>query len=127
MPHASEMATAWLRCTAVALDDTQRVRVRYQGYTAADDEWRPLSDLRPHCPRVPPGWRAKPRRVGEEVEVSWAPQGHPTCMWEAEVRAVEQKRCQVRFKGFGADWDEWVLRTSTRLRNTGAVFVWPEG
>ena len=60
-------------------------------------------------------------RPGDAVEVSWAPEGHPAARWEAEIisavftRGGGKGRAKVRYKGFGAGWDELLGHGSPRL------------
>ena len=61
------------------------------------------------------------RPAGDAVEVTWAPEGHPAARWEAEVigaagtRSGGKGRAKVRYKGFGAGWDELLGHASPRL------------
>ena len=80
----------------------------------ATRRWRPLSQLRAFEPRPPAAWRSYPRAVGEAVEVSWAPDGHPAAKWEANVISTG-RRALVRYVGFEAGWDEWLAHNSPRL------------
>ena len=128
LENADEMRHAWWRGRAVAFDDAfddaraqPRALLRYRGYEdEAEDEWRPLSQLRPFEAEPSQGWRAAPRAVGEAVEVSWAPDGHPSARWAARVVGVKTPkrglpRVNVRYDGFGDDWDEWLRRDDARL------------
>lgn len=79
---------SWWRCTVVGLEASAsrrvlRVRCQYHGYSKPEDiEWRALEDLRPFEDwSVSTNWRKCPRHVEEELEVSWAMDGHPVARW----------------------------------------------
>ena len=103
------------------------VSVRWYGYTAKDDEWRPLDCLRPFSPaEAHAGWRRERRQPGDLLEVSWAIHGHPAARWEAVVldvngemnghpRGPSHDWIWVHFEDFSNDWDEWLGASSRRL------------
>ena len=80
-----------------------------------EDEWRPLTQLRPYEERPSALWRSTKRTKGEAVEVAWAPPDHPTARWEAKVIAVRARKAKVRFLGFDASWDTWLPHDSDEL------------
>ena len=99
------------------------VSVRWYGYTAKDDEWRPLDCLRPFSPaEAHSNWRRQRRQPGDLLEVSWAIHGHPAARWEAVVLDVNGDNhpvytdwILVHFEDFSNDWDEWLGASSRRL------------
>ena len=92
------------------------VLARYRGYEdAAEDEWRPLVQLRAFEPHPPSSWRSTKQVKGEMVEVLWAPPDHPTARWEAVVSQVRVNKAQVRFVGFSANWDTWLPHDSKQM------------
>ena len=110
LENASEMQYAWWQADALAFDARRGlVRVRYRGYEDdTEDEWRPLSQLRRYEARPSSAWRNTRRTKGEAVEVAWAPPGHRSARWEAEVVDSRPAKAKVRFVGFDASWDMWL-------------------
>ena len=117
LDNADEMRHAWWQAEALAFDAASGVvRVRYHGYEdEAEDEWRPLAQLRRYCAKQPASWREAKRSKGEPVEVSWAPPDHPAARWEATVLQVRQHKAKVRFVGFDTSWDTWMPHASDDL------------
>ena len=111
------MRHAWWQADALAFSAANGlVLVRYRGYEdEGEDEWRPLTQLRPYEERPSALWRSTKRTKGEAVEVAWAPPDHPTARWEAKVIAVRARKAKVRFLGFDASWDTWLPHDSDEL------------
>ena len=117
LDNADEMRHAWWQADALAFSAANGlVLVRYRGYEdEGEDEWRPLTQLRPYEERPSALWRSTKRTKGEAVEVAWAPPDHPTARWEAKVIAVRARKAKVRFLGFDASWDTWLPHDSDEL------------
>ncbi|EOD32272.1 hypothetical protein EMIHUDRAFT_123006, partial [Emiliania huxleyi CCMP1516] len=98
LDNADEMRHAWWQADALAFSAANGlVLVRYRGYEdEGEDEWRPLTQLRPYEERPSALWRSTKRTKGEAVEVAWAPPDHPTARWEAKVIAVRARKAKDR-------------------------------
>jgi hypothetical protein len=96
---------SWWEGEVLALRKNGDVKVRYTDYDSSWDEVVPRSRLALDSTAEDDD----PISVGEQVEVEW-------CGWwyQAEVLAREGAKYQIRYRGYGSDWDEAMTRRRIR-------------
>lgn len=93
------------------------VRVSFDGWGSDWDEWLPKSSprLREHR-----GW-GTPQRADDWQQGSWIEALDMEGKWyKAKVLYVSETAAMVHYQAWSSKWDEWVDKTSGRLRPLGA-------
>eukprot|EP01064_Diplonema_japonicum_P038040 TRINITY_DN909_c1_g1_i1.p1 TRINITY_DN909_c1_g1~~TRINITY_DN909_c1_g1_i1.p1 ORF type:complete len:513 (+),score=65.63 TRINITY_DN909_c1_g1_i1:92-1540(+) len=101
----------WRYCT-IADQDEFNIKVHYDGYSKQFDEWLPIDSSRiseaaaVSCVESPPNTGAKVIVLSRRKRI-WR---------ECTIIDSDLERLKVHYDGYNDDYDEWLLRSSERLR-----------